>query len=51
MPAPTISDELWEVLHPLLPVPQRRFRYPGRKRLDDRACLDGILYVLATGIA
>jgi transposase len=26
------------------------FRYPGRKRLDDRAALQGILFVLHTGI-
>jgi transposase len=25
-------------------------RWPGRKPLDDRACLHGILFVLATGI-
>jgi transposase len=29
----------------------RRFRHPGRKRLDDRQALNGILYVLHTGIA
>jgi transposase len=51
MPIPTVTDELWELLEPLLPVPQRRDRYPGRKRLDDRAVLGGILYVLHTGIA
>jgi len=38
-------------LEPLLPVSQRRYRYPGRKRLDDRAALNGILFVLHTGIA
>ena len=45
-----VSDELWERLAPLLPVRARRFRYPGRKRLPDRECLEGILYVLHTGI-
>jgi transposase len=35
---------------PLLPKRQRRRRWPGRKPLDDRACLNGILFVLATGI-
>ena len=29
---------------------QRRFRYPGRKPLDDRLVLQGILFVLHTGI-
>jgi transposase len=51
MPIATVTDELWDVLAPLLPVPQRRFRYPGRKRLNDRAVLNGILYVLHSGIA
>jgi len=46
-----VSDELWERIEPLLPKVERRFRYPGRKRLDDRAALQGILFVLYTGIA
>jgi transposase len=34
----------------LLPPPKpRRFRYPGRKPLDDRKALTGILLVLKTG--
>ena len=41
-----VSDGLWELLEPLLPRVERRFRYPGRKRHDDWACLEGILYVL-----
>ena len=45
-----IPDELWERIQPLLPVVQRRHRWPGRKRTDDRACLNGIVFVLATGI-
>jgi transposase len=50
MAIPTITDELWDRIASLLPVPPRRYRYPGRRRIDDRRCLDGILYVLATGI-
>jgi transposase len=46
-----VSDELWELFEPLLPVRERRFRYPGRRRLDDRLALQGILFVLHTGIA
>src|SRR5512143_4003480 len=46
-----VSDELWELVSPLLPVKERRFRYPGRKRLPDRQALQGILFVLHTGIA
>jgi len=45
-----VSDELWELVEPLLPNRERRFRYPGRKRLPDRECLSGILFVLSTGI-
>jgi len=33
-----------------LPRQQRRFRYPGRKPLGDRQVLQGILFVLHTGI-
>jgi transposase len=50
--APWIApDELWERIEPLLPKVERRFRYPGRKRLPDRPALQGILFVLHTGIA
>ena len=45
-----VSDELWELVEPLLPVRERRFRYPGRKRFPDRQALCGILFVLHTGI-
>src|SRR6478736_184499 len=41
-----VRDSLWHELEPLVPRVERRFRYPGRKRHDDRACLEGILYVL-----
>ena len=49
---PLVPDALWERLQPLLPpVPERRFRFPGRKPLDYRKILTGILFVLKTGIA
>jgi transposase len=51
MAQPLVSDELWELVEPLIPKVQRRFRYPGRKRIDDRKVLSGILFVLKTGIA
>jgi len=51
MARPLIDDELWLLIEPLLPVVQRRYRYPGRKRLDDRQVLTGIVFVLQTGIA
>ncbi|MGW9031772.1 transposase, partial [Streptomyces sp. NPDC055722] len=41
---------MWERIEPLLPKVERRYRYPGRKRLDDRKVLCGILFVLYTGI-
>ena len=46
-----ISDALWRELEPLLPAPKpRRARHPGRKPQDRRAALEGILFVLRTGI-
>lgn len=41
-----VSDRLWAEVEPLLPRVARRYRFPGRKRHDDRACLEGILFVL-----
>src|SRR5262245_24564626 len=46
-----VSDALWVRVEPLLPRRERRFRYPGRQRLSDRLALQGILFVLCTGIA
>ncbi|MFC9083563.1 IS5 family transposase [Streptomyces sp. NPDC057062] len=45
-----VPDELWARIEPLLPVVQRRTDHPGRKRLDDRKVLSGILFVLYAGI-
>ncbi|MBW8837050.1 MAG: IS5 family transposase [Burkholderia sp.] len=51
MAKPILDDELWTLIQPLLPPPKpRRPRYPGRKPLDDRAVLTGILFVLQSGI-
>jgi transposase len=50
MARPIVSDELWERVEPLIPRVQRRFRNPGRKRIDDRRVLTGIVFVLLTGI-
>lgn len=46
-----LNDELWRIIEPLIPKKKRRFRYPGRKPVPDRAALTGILFVLKTGIA
>jgi transposase len=51
MAKPLLPDELWNHIKPLLPPPKpRRFRFPGRKPIDDRKALTGILFVLRTGI-
>lgn len=45
-----ISDELWAVLQPLLPVHVNTHRFDGgRPRVPDRRCADAIFYVLRTG--
>ena len=46
-----VPDSLWERVAPLLPArPPRRRRFPGRKPVDDRAALAGVVFVLKTGI-
>ena len=44
-----LPDDLWALTQPLLPV-----HHPspngGRPRIDDRAALTGILFVLKTGL-
>jgi hypothetical protein len=37
-----VFHALWKRVQPLLPKVERRFRYPGRKRLPDRQALQGI---------
>ena len=45
-----LSDELWTVLQPLLPVALNTHRLNGgRPRVPDRICADSIFYVLRTG--
>lgn len=44
-----ISNQLWTSLLPLLP-PRQPSPWGGRPRLDDYAVLNGILFVLTTGI-
>ena len=51
MAKPLVDDELWAIIEPLLPASKpRRLRYPGRKPVDNRRALTGILFVLKTGI-
>jgi transposase len=42
MAKPIVSDELWEMVEPVIPKVKRRRRYPGRKRVPDRNVLTGI---------
>jgi transposase len=44
-----VPDELWEVIEPLLPEEPPKPK-GGRPRIDDRAALSGILFVLRSGI-
>lgn len=44
-----VSDELWTLLQPLLPLPPLHLQ-GGRRRLPDRAALTGILFVLKMDI-
>ena len=51
MAKPILDDNLWRLIAPLLPAPKkRRFRFPGRKPIPNRAALTGILFVLKTGV-
>jgi transposase len=44
-----VTDELWETIEPLLP-PEPPKPQGGRARIDDRAALTGIVFVLKSGI-
>lgn len=45
------SDAQWELIEPLLPEPKRRRDKRGRPWGSNRACPEGILWVLQTGAA
>ncbi len=51
MAKPILDDDLGALIQllPLLPK-ARRPRYPGRKPLDNRAVLTGILFLLRSGV-
>ena len=46
-----LTDEQWELIGPLFPEPRRRKDNRGRPWAENRACLEGILWVLQTGAA
>jgi transposase len=51
MARPILDDNLSALIEPFLPPPKpRRSGHPGRKPLDNRAVLTGILFVLQTGL-
>src|SRR6266853_2069706 len=50
MAKPLVTDELWELVKPLLPKKRRSRSKRGRPSLEDRDALTGILFVLKTGI-
>lgn len=45
-----ITDQLWEEIRELIPR-RKRSRKGGRPPVDDRQCLEGIVFVLESGIA
>jgi transposase len=45
----SMSDELWEIIEPLLPEEPPKPK-GGRPRVEDRAALGGIIFVLKSGI-
>jgi transposase len=49
MATPLVSDDLWSLVEPLLPLHPPR-PTGGRPPLPDRACFTGIVFVLKTGI-
>jgi transposase len=49
MSKPLVTDDLWELVEPLLPKHKPRPK-GGKPPVDDRVCLTGILFVLKTGI-
>lgn len=50
MPKPLVDDRLWAIIEPLIPRQRRRRRHPGRRPLEERRVLTGILFVLQSGI-
>ncbi len=52
MSEPLLSERLWQRIEPLLPKQKKRrdVQYAGRKPADARKVLQGIIFVLKTGV-
>ena len=50
MAKPMVTDELWQYIEPFLPRPEPRSPKGGRPPIDNRVALEGILFVLKTGM-
>ena len=44
-----VTDDLWREFEPLIPVHPKSPK-GGRPRADDRHCLEGLVYVVRTGV-
>lgn len=44
-----LTDEQWAIVEPLLPKPIKRADGKGRPRIESRAILNGILWLMRTG--
>jgi transposase len=53
MSEPLLSEQLWQRIEPLLPKQKKRrhHQYAGRKPVAARKVLQGIIFVLKTGVA
>lgn len=51
MAKPLVTDELWAEVEPILPKPPPPSPKGGRPPIHPRVALEGILFVLKTGIA
>src|SRR5438552_18789889 len=49
MSKPLVTDELWEIIEPLLPAEEPKPK-GGRPRVPDRSALAGIIFVLRSGL-
>ena len=49
MSKPSVTDELWNRIEPLLPAKPPKPK-GERPRIPDRVCLTGIIFVLRSGV-